>query len=191
MLMQRQFTVVRLNISHSIHLGSHREDYETSETMLHSDALYAAIIQAWRSTGIAHPMVSNSKLATTPELGFAISSLFPYFKASEKADPIYFFPVPISGLPLKNESIRNTFKNIQWLDLEQYHCFLQTGFLKDENTDFIKGKFYTNRVDFEKDFMQFDLHPRVYVPHIGKTNDKGESVTDTEIFYIERMFFSV
>lgn len=187
--MQRPFTVIRLEIGHSIHLGSFREDYETSETMLHSDALYAAIVQAWSVLGVSHPLVSSVKLAVAPDPRFAISSLFPFFKSPKNAVPIYFFPVPVSGLLLKNEALRDRIKHVQWLDADEFRCVLETGFLKNENADFVQGKFYTARPDFDKDFMQTDLHPRVYVPRVGETDDEGKPVSDTVIFYLERLFF--
>lgn len=188
--MQRQFTAIRLEIGHSIHLGSFREDYETSETRLHSDAFYAAIVQAWSSLGVAHPLVSEVGLTEAPPLSFVVSSLFPFFKANEKSEPTYFFPVPTSGLPLKNESLRDRIKHVQWLDGVQFRSLLETGFLKNEDVAFVQGKFYTApNAGFEANFMQTDLHPRVYVPRVGETNDKNEAVSDTVIFYLERLFF--
>jgi CRISPR-associated protein Csm4 len=187
--MQRQFTVIRLEIEHSIHLGSFREDYETSESLLHSDSLYSAIIQAWRNIGVQHPLVSEEQLEIAPDPRFTISSLFPFFKSEKSAEPIYFFPVPISGWALRDESLRDKIKHVQWLDLTQFRHLLETGFLKNEDADFVKRKFYTARPDFEPDFMQAVLHPRVYVPRVGETNDSGKTVSDTVIFYLERLFF--
>lgn len=187
--MQRPFTVIRLNIDHAIHLGSFREDYESSEIMLHSDALYAAIIQAWCSQGIAHPLVSQTQLAETPDPRFVISSLFPFFRPPENAEPVYFFPIPVSGIPLKDEALRDKIKHIQWLDTEQFRNLLETGYLKHEKDDFIQGKFYTGNPGFDRNFMQKALHPRVYVPRLGETDDKENPIRDTVIFYLERLFF--
>lgn len=189
MNMQHQFIAFRLEIEHSIHLGSFREDYETSQSMMHSDTLYAAIIKTWNDIGIRHSLVSQGHVVPKPELDFSLSSLFPFFRSTKNALPIYFFPVPIGGFSLRNEKLRDEVKKIQWLDLDQFRSILETGYLKTEKLEHIHGNFYTACSDFDDGFMKAVLHPRVYVPRVGDIDDNGNPINDTVIFYIERLFF--
>jgi CRISPR-associated protein Csm4 len=189
MNMQRQFIAFRFEIEHSIHLGSFREDYETSESMLHSDTFYSAIIKTWNDIGIKHPLVSDEHIAPIPELGFSLSSLFPFFKSSENSLPVYFFPVPAGGFSLRNEKLRDEIKKVQWIDLDQFRSVLESGYLKTEKQEHIRGEFYTACTDFDDGFIRAKLHPRVYVPRMGEIDDNGIPIKDAVVFYIERFFF--
>ena len=198
--MQQQFTAIRLSFHHSLHIGSHREEYDRSDSMLHSDSLYSAIIAAWKILGVEHPVLEYSRnvVPRDLDLGFTISSFFPFFRENAEAKPVYFFPLPKPGL--KADKLRR-YKDIKWLDLDVFKSYLQAETNKEANPcgnyltthpGFIKSKQERKKhlSNFPKpafsdyqDFMQSEVQPRAYVPRM----DDGQA--DTVIFYIERIFF--
>ncbi len=175
--MQRQFTAIRLNINHSIHLGSHREEYDRSDSIMHSDSLYSAIIAAWAVLGVEHPVL-ESTADQIPDLGFAITSLFPFFRESASAKPLYFFPIPQQRL---NDADRIQFRGKKWMSTGVFIQYLKTGNLQGPK---ISGEFLTPYTVFNPKFMQNEAQPRAYVPRLN------EEEIDTEIFYIDRIFFA-
>ncbi|MFN0037557.1 MAG: type III-A CRISPR-associated RAMP protein Csm4 [Saprospiraceae bacterium] len=184
--MQQQFTAIRLNIHHSIHIGSHREEYERSDSILHSDSLYSAIIAAWAVLGVEHSVfdLPGNAVPRDLDLGFAITSLFPFFR--EKADdkPLYFFPIPMR---LKSENPRR-YREVEWLSTGVFKHYLSTGQVKEAET---KGAFLSPAKGFDPDkFMQREAQPRAYVPRAGEKDANGQEITETVIYYIDRLFFS-
>jgi len=179
--MQRQFTAIRLNINHSIHIGSHRAEYDDSDSILHSDSFYSAIIAAWAVLGVDHPVfdVPQNEIPRDLDLGFTISSLFPFFREKAKAKPLYFFPVPKPG---PNASKPRCFRDVKWLSTTPFKNYLQTGQI-NETAGEIKDLFFTTASRLDPKFMRSEVQPRAYVPRLH------EADTDTVIYYIERLFF--
>lgn len=182
--MQRQFTAIRLNFHHSVHLGSHREEYDRSDSILHSDTLYSAIIAAWKALDVEHPVLEYTA-KTPPDLGFAISSLFPFFRKNTDEKPVYFFPMPKSGL---NVADPRPYRDVRWLSTAPFKHYLKTGEITEASGS-IKGPYLTTSADVDPAFMQSDIHPRAYVPRLDEVDKDGKPVTETDIYYIERLFF--
>lgn len=185
--MQRQFTAIRLNFHHSVHLGSHREEYDRSDSILHSDTLYSAIIAAWAVLGVEHPMldVTRNAVPRDLDLGFAFTSLFPFFRKNADAKPVYFFPMPKSGL---NVADQRPYRDVHWLSTASFKQYLKTGEVTETSGN-VRGAYLTTSADLDPTFMQSDIHPRAYVPRLGEVDKDEKPVTDTVIFYIERLFF--
>jgi len=187
--MPQPFTVIRLEFEHSVHLGSFREETDRSENILHSDALYSAIIQAWAVLGEKHPMLSDTSEALDyPEgPGFVLSSVFPYYRKSKDSAPVYFFPIPVSGVFSDDPSINPGLKKISWMDADQLEHWLKTGAMNEKSL-YIRGEYGTAKTNLEKDehfnnFMVKDVHPRVYVPRMEEADQNSVP------YYIERIFF--
>jgi len=193
--MQQPFTVIRFQISDSVHLGSHREELDRSDNILHSDTLYSAIIQAWEVLGVEHPVLDYEG-EVAPDLGFAISSLFPFFQETTESAPLYFFPVPKAGLP---ETDPDQYRNVKWLDAKAFEYYLKNGRINEQQARPC-GDYFTDHAGFDQDgrnernarkpvsskkqdFMRSEVQPRAYVPRLH------EADTDTVIYYIERIFF--
>lgn len=193
--MQQQFTAIRFQISDSVHLGSHREELDRSDTILHSDTLYSAIIQAWDVLGVKHAILDYEG-DVAPELGFAISSLFPFFQENGQSQPLYFFPIPKSDLQVADPQVYHL---IKWLDAKEFGYYLKNGRLNEHNAKPC-GDYFTDHAGFNiamnekyksrnstmdnyQDFMRSEVQPRAYVPRLHEPD------TDTVIYYIERIFF--
>lgn len=167
--------LIRFHFRTPLHISSVRLDYGISEKILHSDSIYSAIISAWATLGLKVPNLKNGA-----DLGFTISSLFPFFQKDEEPKPIYFFPKPLGIIQPEGYDDHKPIKKIQYLDESSFQSILKKELKPD--VKHIKGEFYikNGEKDFDSDFMQSEVYARNAVPR-----DEG----DTQIYYIDRIFF--
>ena len=186
------YKLLRFHFKTPVHLGSHRADYDRSADMLHSDTLYASIIQAWSTLGVEHPLfelaAKDEERIAALDLGFVLSSMFPFYWDKKKKLPTYFFPIP-TGLLNDPDPIRHKkLKSVKFADMESYLALLSNEKVEDV-TKAAKGKFLTKHEDFEQkktqEFYNKKTVSRNYVPQEGD----GQEEADTEIFYMERITF--
>jgi len=209
--MKRNLTALKFHFTTPLHIGSRRADYDKSEKMIHSDTLYSAIIWAWSVLEIPIPDLLDENGKPKEDLGFTISSLFPFYQEKKKKEEekekkaIYFFPKPIATLSNTVSRNQKKAKAIQYLDkaafvetLEGEPFLYDIELEKEENGSIksiltaetsnvgnfkLRGSFLSNDEKLPKAaFMEAKVYPRVYVPRYGQEGD-------TEIYYIERLFF--
>ncbi len=194
--------LIKFRFAEPLHIGTVRADYDSSQSMIHSDTLYSAIIQAWSVLGL----LEKTKNYTQPKehLGFTLSSLFPFYQKDKSSEAIYFFPKPIGAIPPTDYTTSKKVKKIQYLDTGYFKKLLEKGEI-EKPEEKAQGIYLTDNDDFkEKDingeltegegrtFMQKKVFPRVYVPRTGEVetvNNRLQLLTDTRIYYIERLFF--
>jgi CRISPR-associated protein Csm4 len=182
--------VLRFQFISPVHIADSSSDYGKTEKIIHSDTIYSAIIQAWATLGL-HEFIPK----VGEDLNFCLSSLFPY--TTSKNDIVYFFPKPYGFLKesdaLKNSETRpdaKELKSVEFYDKDFLEIFLNQDEVKSYEGS-IHGKFLT-KGSINKDFVHSKVFPRVRVPKFGaiqKDKDGASKKMDTEIFYIERMFF--
>ena len=73
------------------------------------------------------------------DLGFTISSLFPYFQRGKDGKPIYFLPMPMQASlsELADVSMAKKVKRIQWIDSELYSNVLTGARLFDGSDEYV------------------------------------------------------
>jgi CRISPR type III-A-associated RAMP protein Csm4 len=152
--------------------------------VFHSDSFYSAVIQAWDALGIKHPVL-ETQWQDVPDLGFVVSSLFPFFRAKSTTPPVYFFPVPQPGLQVED---RRLFRNVRWLDAAIFEKTLANNAFQIKKESVIEA-WLTDVAGFDPKFLQKTLHARNYVPRLGEHDRDGKPVLDTVIYYLERIFF--
>lgn len=170
-----KLTAYKLYFEGALHISDARSDYGKSESMLHSDALYAALLAI------------QGQLSDTvnADLGCTISSLFPFTKA-ENGTTVYFFPKPMVQLQtyLENEydDIKKL-KRVEWLDKTYFEEMLEGAFNSPINSQTVQGSFLSAE-KIDKEFMYSQVMPRVEVLRSAEENE-GK----TNIFYIDRTYF--
>lgn len=181
--MKTTFKVYKLHFTAPIHIGDEREDYGSSQKYLHSDSMYAAVTAVLASVGYEIP--------ENGDLGFQISSLFPFYQKNMNDKAVYFFPkLKKQGvLPVKHQEIAKQLKKIEWLDLITFNQFIKGENYLHENTNTIKenlnGNFYSVIKLPLDGFINSEVVPRVKVPRYGIDGAASEA----EPFYMERVFF--
>lgn len=181
--MKTTFKVYKLHFTAPIHIGDERNDYGSSQKYLHSDSLFAALTSVLASVGYAIP--------TDGDLGFQITSLFPFYQKSKDDKAVFFFPKlkKQSVSPPKFQDIAKQIKKVEWIDLVSF-----TSLINGENYLYVdpeltkkclKSNFFTKEDLPQDGFIQLEVAPRVQVPRYGVEG----SATDAEPFYMERVFF--
>jgi CRISPR-associated protein Csm4 len=176
-----KFTIYKLHFTSPLHLGYAREDYSLSLKTIQSDVLYAALTSCLAKIGMSIP--------DDGDLGFTISSLFPFYQKDTTSDPVFFFPRPRKVSQSKNENnnrqnsrveLAKQIKSVLWLDTCYFQKTLQTNDDIFENRDDIKGDYLTHCA-IDEDFIRSQVVPRVSVSRSGKE--------DATPFYMDKISF--
>jgi CRISPR-associated protein Csm4 len=174
-----KFTIFRLHFKTPLHISSVRSDYDISETSIHSDTMYAAIMQAWAVLG------KNELIK--PDNDFTISGLFPFYQLMDA--PVYFLPKPIGLLNPKDAENRKEWKKIRYIE----SCLFE---------DLLNGKTVSNykiHEEFlccdntkinEKGILSSQVQMRNRIPRDISETDKDGKKVQTEPYYVDRIYFN-
>lgn len=164
--------IIRLTFTTPLHISNARSDYGISETFIHSDTLYSAIISAWSNLGITAYIPESANTS----LPFTLSSLFPYFHANDEYT--YFLPKPASFHPKVPIDLNKKVKKIEYFDSTHFKL-LQEGETLDIFEYKLQSQFFTDK-KIPTALYERSEQPRVRV---------SRSYDPAEPFYIERIYF--
>lgn len=178
------FNIYKLHFTSPLHISDRRDDYGKSLRFLHSDTMYAALTDCLAKIG--------EKIPDNGDLGFTISSLFPYYQESERGKPVFFLPMPFqTHMPeLKDIAMAKKVKKVQWVDSDLYPKILQGVSIFEDSgqyVDKIQASYLTEKtlpfnIDGSKEFMISEVFKRV-----KKEDRTGKE--DAWPFYIDRITF--
>lgn len=174
--MKVKLNIYKLHFNTPLHLGDDRDDYSVSLKTIHSDTLYAALTAVLAKVG--------ERIPPNGDLGFTISSLFPFYQKNASAKAILFFPKSRKQFLPDSEhlDIAKQIKRIAWLDKSYFEKHLNG--LNIFNSSFEEQNMhgeYLSKVPICADFIHTQIFPRVMVPRSGDN--------DTKPFYMDRLFF--
>ncbi len=172
--MKTKFRIYKLHFTTPLHIGDERDDYSISLKTLQSDAMYAALTSCLAKVGKEIPIDGD--------LGFTISSLFPYYQKSETDNPVYFFPKLLKQKLPADMTNRKTIKKASWYDVVYFERLIagETLFENGHDVQHIKGDFLTGS-NIESDFMSSQVSQRVTI-----SRNLSE---DAKPFYMDRIYF--
>lgn len=178
------FNIYKLHFTSPLHISDRRDDYGKSLRTIQSDTLYAALTDSLAWVG--------RKIADNGDLGFTISSLFPYYQETEGGKPVYFLPMPFqTHMPeLKDVAMAKKVKKVQWVDCTLYANVLQGISFFEESEEFInhiQSSYLTKQElpigpEGSKEFINSEVFQRV-----RKEDRTGQE--DALPYYIDRITF--
>ncbi|MDR3272568.1 MAG: type III-A CRISPR-associated RAMP protein Csm4 [Flavobacteriaceae bacterium] len=183
-----KFKIYKLHFTSPVHLGDTREDYGISLKTISSDTLYAALTSCLAKIG--------KQIPNNGDLGFTISSLFPFYQQDKESKAVYFLPKPLkSELPnLKDVENAKAIKKVQWIDIDDFSDFLNGKANIGDKSELIKGDYFVSKahlivgkddkgkdVAFDNKFIDTKVSPRVTVSRTGQE--------DAIPFYMDRVYF--
>ena len=178
------YKIFKLHFTSPLHIADRHEDEGNSMKTIQSDTLYAALISCLAKTGVAMP--------EDGDLGFTISSLFPYFQRGKDDNPIYFLPMPMQASlsELADVSMAKKVKRIQWIDSELYTNVLTGDRLfdgSDKYIPYIQESYLTKRAlpedtNGSKEFVMSEVSQRVTLN--SRTGDE-----DAKPYYVDKVIF--
>ena len=172
----------QLHFNSPLHIGKGIANYEESNSKLHSDTLYAAIIQMWSSMGRLDWIdeFKNSKET------FSISSAFPFAKIENNLE--YFFPRPLLMHSIfKGDLLNYTAKDLKKVSFVNSNAFFELiggNQLIEKNVQ-IHGSYLiqsNQTVHWNGNVYDSEIQQRVAIP---QDRDK-----DPKPFSVERIRFS-
>lgn len=178
------FKIFKLHFTAPLHISDLHDDLGNSQKIIQSDTLYAALMSCLAKNG--------EDLPEDGELGFTVSSLFPYFQKDKDSSPVYFLPIPMQSrqADLADVTKAKTVKKVQWIDSNLYSSVLSGESLFD-GTDsyipYIQGNYLTTYelpedINGSKEFVRSEVSQRVTL--MSRTGEE-----DAKPFYVDKILF--
>lgn len=178
------FKIFKLHFTAPLHISDQHDDLGNSQKIIQSDTLYAALMSCLAKNG--------EDLPEDGELGFTVSSLFPYFQKDKDSSPVYFLPIPMQyrQADLADVTKAKTVKKVQWIDSNLYSSVL-SGESLFEGTDsyipYIQGNYLTTYelpedINGSKEFVRSEVSQRVTL--MSRTGEE-----DAKPFYVDKILF--
>ena len=178
------FKIYKLHFTAPLHISDQHDDLGNSQKIIQSDTLYAALMSCLAKNG--------EDLPEDGELGFTVSSLFPYFQKDKDSSPVYFLPIPMQSrqADLADVTKAKMVKKVQWIDSNLYSSVLSGESLFD-GTDsyipYIQGNYLTTYelpedINGSKEFVRSEVSQRVTL--MSRTGEE-----DAKPFYVDKILF--
>lgn len=168
--MKTGLTIYKLRFTSPLHISNSRSDYGQSLKTIDSDTMYAALTSCLAKMG--------ETISENGDLGFTISSLFPYYQKEKDGKPLYFFPKPINAKLPETAENRKQIKKIKYLETN-YFSQLLSGNVKIEDNN-IHGDYLCEQ-KIEK-FIKTQADQRVRI----KDRTMQEKA---EPYFVDKIFF--
>lgn len=173
----KSFRIFKLYFTSPLHIGDSHDDYSVSQRIICSDTMYAALTSCLAKVG--NPMPADG------DLGCTISSLFPFYQASDTNQSVLFFPKPLcqNNFQLKDVSKAKLVKRVSWLDKSFFEKVIngETLFDNESDMDSIHGT-YLSSSEMNGDFIHSHTNQRVTISR--SFNE------DAKPFFMDRVLFS-
>lgn len=171
------YTLIKLHFRAPLHISRGREQYESSEDILGSDALKSALFACGLQLFGAAEMGGEAFFQS-----FRVSSAFPF--CGEE----YFFPKPMARLGLKPEKSQEAkaakkIKKLSFLGKRYFERCLAAQEQEVPDAHWLQnGKFLSDILSEESKVMQKEIQQRVAVPAWG---EEGNAMP----YNLERIYF--
>lgn len=178
------FKIYKLHFTSPLHIGDQHEEEGISFKTISSDTLQAALMACLAKIGTTIP--------EDGDLGFTVSSTFPYYQKEEQSAPIYFLPMPMqTKLPqLTDVSKAKLVKKVQWVDATLYDKILSGERLFDGTDAYLPyiQEFYLTPMEIpedmngSKEFVKSEVSQRV-----GIASRTGQEKANP--YFVDRIVF--
>lgn len=178
------FKIYKLHFTAPLHISDQHEDLGNSQKFIQSDTLYAALMSCLAKKG--------ENLPEDGDLGFTVSSLFPFFQKEKNSVPVYFLPIPMQSKQanLADVTKAKKVKKVQWIDSNLYSSVLSGESLfdgADSYLPYIKESYLTTYelpedINSNREFVRSEVSQRVTLK--SRTGEE-----DAKPFYVDKILF--
>lgn len=168
-----ELKIYKLRFTSALHISNSRSDYGISLKTIDSDTIYAALTSCLAKLGETIP--------ENGDLGFTISSLFPYYQKTKEDKPLYFFPKPINAKIPDTAENRKQIKKIKYLNADYFSDILSGTIEKIKNKEHIQGDYLCSE-EIDKDFIYSKVDQRVRI-------EDRTLQEDAEPYFVDKVFF--
>jgi len=179
--------IVKLKFKAPIHIHGVANSYDKTDKTIHSDVLYAAIMQTWATMGMTDWIPKSAE----EQEDFAISSLFPFTENKEDKGVSFFFPRIYKPFKSNKYSEKNAkkVKKIEWIDFDYFMDLLKCDVEIDENH--VQDKFLARqRIDTR--FMKESVNQRNASVVLDDTDyeDTDDKKQKSTTYYVAQTWFA-
>ena len=178
------YKIFKLHFTAPLHISDQHDDLGNSQKIIQSDALYAALMSCLAKRG--------ESLPEDGDLGFTVSSLFPYFQKDKDSTPVYFLPIPMLAkqAELADASMAKKVKKVQWVDSALFPKVLSGESLFDgtgKYIPYIQESYLTTcelpeDINGSKEFVRSEVSQRVTLK--SRTGEE-----DALPYYVDKILF--
>lgn len=178
------FKIYKLHFTAPLHISDQHDDLGSSQKTIHSDTLYAALMSCLAKMG--------EHIPDNGDLGFMVSSLFPYFQKEDNSSPVFFLPIPMQAkhADLADVSMTKKVKKVQWVDSALYASILSGEPLFDGTDKYLSciQEGYLTQQEIPEDtngsreFIRSEVSQRVKLQ--SRTGEE-----DAKPFYVDKVLF--
>ena len=177
------YQIYKLQFTSPLHISNLHEDESVSQTTIMSDTLYAALTSCIAKTG--KPIPDNG------DLGFTVSSLFPYYQKEENSKPVFFLPLPLHfrQVQLSDVTKAKSVKKVKWVDVSLYgdvlsgdRFFDRVDSLSDIKESYLTRETLAEDADGSKEFVRSEVSQRVMLE--SRTGEE-----DAKPYYVDKIVF--
>ena len=178
------FKIYKLHFTAPLHISDPHDDLGNSQKVIQSDTLYAALMSCLAKRG--------ESLPEDGDLGFTVSSLFPYFQKDKDSTPVYFLPIPMLAkqAELADASMAKKVKKVQWVDSALFPKVLSGESLFDgtgKYIPYIQESYLTTcelpkDINGSKEFVRSEVSQRVTLK--SRTGEE-----DALPYYVDKILF--
>ena len=177
------FKIYKLRFTSPLHICDQHDDLGNSQKFIQSDTLYAALMACLAKRG--------DSLPEDGDLGFTVSSLFPYFQKDKESTPVYFLPIPMQAKQADlDASLVKKVKKVQWIDSNLYSSVLAGESLfggTESYIPYIQESYLTpyelpEDIKGSKEFVKSVVSQRVTL--VSRTGEE-----DAKPFYVDKILF--
>lgn len=168
-----ELNIYKLRFTSALHISNSRSDYGISLKTIDSDTIYAALTSCLAKLGETIP--------ENGDLGFTISSLFPYYQKTKEDKPLYFFPKPINAKIPDTAENRKQIKKIKYLNADYFSDILSGTIEEIKDKEHIQGDYLCSE-EIDKDFITSKVDQRVRI-------EDRTLKEDAEPYFVDKVFF--
>lgn len=174
------FKIYKLHFTSPLHIGDRHENDDNSLKTIQSDTLYAALMSCLAKTGYQVP--------ENGDLGFTVSSLFPYFQKDKDSKPVLFLPNPLKARFSEiDASLAKKIKKMQWVDVSFFEKIISGEQFSDDFINNIQESYLTKTqlpedTNGSREFVKSEVSQRVKI--VSRTGEE-----DAEPYYVDKILF--
>lgn len=174
------FKIYKLHFTSPLHIGDRHENDDNSLKTIQSDSLYAALMSCLAKTGCQVP--------ENGDLGFTVSSLFPYFQKDKDSKPVFFLPNPLKAKLFEiDASLAKKIKKMQWVDVSFFEKIISGEQSSDDYIKYIQESYLTKTqlpedTNGSREFIKSEVSQRVKI--VSRTGEE-----DAEPYYVDKILF--
>ena len=179
------FTIYQLHFTSPLHISDRHEAADVSMKTVQSDTLMAALFSCLAKT--------EMELPPDGDLGFVVSSMFPFYQKDAGSKPSFFFPMPrtMGYFDISDPSMAKKIKKVKWVEQNLFSKILfgnnHVFGLGDLDCSYVHGAYLTEHRMSEDEIDNNDFVVSHVMQRVKIDDRTGQE--DALPYFVDRVMF--